>query len=102
MLTDHVFGVPLDHDRPDGEQIEVFAREVVAATGFEPGAVAPFRLRAVGKVLMEQTVLSHPRVWIGAGSSAHMAGLSPAELQRLTGAETADLVEPDPFPKGYQ
>src|SRR5580658_3944576 len=31
VLTDHVFGVPLDHDRPDGEQIEVFAREVVAA-----------------------------------------------------------------------
>ena len=31
VLTDHVFAVPLDHDRPDGEQIEVFAREVVAA-----------------------------------------------------------------------
>ena len=30
VLTDHVFGVPLDHARPDGEQIEVFAREVVA------------------------------------------------------------------------
>jgi pimeloyl-ACP methyl ester carboxylesterase len=31
VLTDHLFAVPLDHDRPDGEQIEVFAREVVAA-----------------------------------------------------------------------
>jgi pimeloyl-ACP methyl ester carboxylesterase len=31
VLTDHVFAVPLDHDRPDGEQIEVFAREVAAA-----------------------------------------------------------------------
>jgi pimeloyl-ACP methyl ester carboxylesterase len=31
ILTDHVFAVPLDHGRPDGEQIEVFAREVVAA-----------------------------------------------------------------------
>ena len=30
LLTDHVFGVPLDHGRPDGEQIEVYAREVVA------------------------------------------------------------------------
>ncbi len=30
VLTDHVFAVPLDHARPDGEQIEVFAREVVA------------------------------------------------------------------------
>jgi pimeloyl-ACP methyl ester carboxylesterase len=32
VLTDHVFAVPLDHGRPDGEQIEVFAREVVAAS----------------------------------------------------------------------
>ena len=31
VLTDHTFAVPLDHDRPGGERIEVFAREVVAA-----------------------------------------------------------------------
>ncbi|HVB42778.1 MAG TPA: alpha/beta fold hydrolase [Streptosporangiaceae bacterium] len=31
VLTDHVFGVPLDHAAPDGERITVFAREVVAA-----------------------------------------------------------------------
>jgi pimeloyl-ACP methyl ester carboxylesterase len=31
VLTDRFFGVPLDHQQPDGEQIEVFAREVVAA-----------------------------------------------------------------------
>lgn len=30
-LTDHFFSVPLDHDRPDGERIEVYAREAVAA-----------------------------------------------------------------------
>jgi pimeloyl-ACP methyl ester carboxylesterase len=30
VLTDRVFAVPLDHARPHGEQIEVFAREVVA------------------------------------------------------------------------
>ena len=31
VLTDHTFLVPLDHADPDGERIEVFAREVVAA-----------------------------------------------------------------------
>jgi pimeloyl-ACP methyl ester carboxylesterase len=31
VLTEQTFPVPLDHDRPGGEQIEVFAREVVAA-----------------------------------------------------------------------
>jgi pimeloyl-ACP methyl ester carboxylesterase len=30
VLTDRTFTVPLDHARPDGEQIELFAREVVA------------------------------------------------------------------------
>jgi pimeloyl-ACP methyl ester carboxylesterase len=30
VLTDHHFSVPLDHRRPEGEQIEVFGREVVA------------------------------------------------------------------------
>jgi pimeloyl-ACP methyl ester carboxylesterase len=31
VLTDHTFTVPLDHDDPGGEQIELYAREVVAA-----------------------------------------------------------------------
>jgi pimeloyl-ACP methyl ester carboxylesterase len=30
VLTDRTFTVPLDHAKPDGEQIELFAREVVA------------------------------------------------------------------------
>ena len=30
VCTDHTLTVPLDHERPDGERIEVFAREVVA------------------------------------------------------------------------
>jgi len=31
IVTERTFTVPLDHDRPDGEQIEIFGREVVAA-----------------------------------------------------------------------
>ncbi|GAA1416754.1 alpha/beta fold hydrolase [Streptomyces thermospinosisporus] len=31
VLTDHRFTVPLDHDDPSGETIELYAREVVAA-----------------------------------------------------------------------
>ena len=30
VLTDHEFSVPLDHARPDGESITIFAREAVA------------------------------------------------------------------------
>jgi len=36
VLTDHTFAVPLDHDDPSGEQIEVFAREVVTAGDAPP------------------------------------------------------------------
>jgi prolyl-tRNA editing enzyme YbaK/EbsC (Cys-tRNA(Pro) deacylase) len=79
----------------DVEHIRIAeATEVLAATGFEPGAVAPFPLAAIDTVLIERTILQHTKVWIGAGTPSHMAGLSPAELQRLSGARTADVVGP--------
>jgi Cys-tRNA(Pro) deacylase len=68
------------------------AEEVLHATGFEPGAVAPFPQRAIAHVLMELTLLQHDVVWIGAGSPAHMAAIEPSELQRLARARTFDLV----------
>ena len=43
VLTDHYFLVPLDHDHPDGDQIEVYAREVVA-TGRADDADLPWLL----------------------------------------------------------
>jgi prolyl-tRNA editing enzyme YbaK/EbsC (Cys-tRNA(Pro) deacylase) len=65
--------------------------EVLAATGFEPGGVAPFPAPGVSQVLMAEELLGHERVWIGAGSERHMAGLSPVDLLRLTQARTAEL-----------
>jgi prolyl-tRNA editing enzyme YbaK/EbsC (Cys-tRNA(Pro) deacylase) len=65
--------------------------EVVAATGFEPGAVAPFPAPNVSRVFMDRSFLQHELVWIGAGSDRHMAGLAPADLARLAKAEVADL-----------
>ncbi len=65
--------------------------EVVEATGFEPGGVAPFPQRAITKTLIDPSFLQHPVVWIGAGSPAHMASLDPAQLVRLAGAVTVEL-----------
>jgi prolyl-tRNA editing enzyme YbaK/EbsC (Cys-tRNA(Pro) deacylase) len=65
--------------------------EVLAATGFEPGGVAPFPAPGISQVLLAQELLVHDRVWIGAGSERHMAGLSPHDLSRLTQARAADL-----------
>ena len=69
------------------------AAEVVAATGFDPGGVAPFPVPRVTRVLMERELLLHELVWAGAGSERHMVGLAPADLVRLTAAETVDLSE---------
>jgi prolyl-tRNA editing enzyme YbaK/EbsC (Cys-tRNA(Pro) deacylase) len=63
------------------------------ATGFEPGAVAPFPLPHVHRVFAERTLLAHDVVWIGAGSPNHLAALAPGELLRLSRAETIDAVE---------
>ena len=67
--------------------------EVEAATGFEPGAVAPFPLPRVERVLVDRTLLAHDLVWIGAGSPSHLAMIRPAELLRLTRAEPMDAVQ---------
>ena len=67
--------------------------DVERATGFAPGAVAPFALRHVETVLVDRSVLVHDVVWVGAGSASHMAGIAPAELVRLARATPADVVE---------
>jgi Cys-tRNA(Pro) deacylase len=64
-------------------------------TGFEPGAVAPFPLSRVERIFVEPGLLAQTRVWVGAGSDRHMAGLAPAELIRLTLAQPRALVTDD-------
>jgi len=71
------------------------AEQVREATGYEPGAVSPFPLRHVEAVFLDRSLLGHPLVWIGAGSTRHMAALTPTELMRLSRAEPIDAVESD-------
>jgi pimeloyl-ACP methyl ester carboxylesterase len=90
VLTDHTFGVPLDHDSPDGEHITLFAREIAAA-GKEsprlpwllflqggPGQGAP---RPIGREMWLERALDEFRVLLldqrGTGRS------SPANRQTL-------------------
>ena len=70
--------------------------EVLAATGFTAGAVAPFPLPRVDRVFVDRGLLGHKRIWVGAGSPKHMAALSPADLVRLSRAHAMDAVEPAP------
>jgi prolyl-tRNA editing enzyme YbaK/EbsC (Cys-tRNA(Pro) deacylase) len=68
------------------------AEEVRSITGFEPGAVAPFPLPNVERVVIDRSLLSRRAVWIGAGSPRHLALLPAPELVRLSRAIPADLV----------
>ena len=72
------------------------AEQVRDATGYEPGAVAPFPLERVEAVFLDRSLLQHQIVWIGAGSKRHMAALTPTELMRLSRAEPIDAVETGP------
>jgi prolyl-tRNA editing enzyme YbaK/EbsC (Cys-tRNA(Pro) deacylase) len=67
--------------------------EVIAATGFEPGAVAPFPAPNVARVLCERGLLECELVWAGAGSPSHVLGISPVDLARVARAEIVDIVE---------
>jgi prolyl-tRNA editing enzyme YbaK/EbsC (Cys-tRNA(Pro) deacylase) len=71
--------------------------EVESTTGFPPGAVAPFPLAKVDSVLMERSLLPHPLLWAGAGSSRHMVGITPVELGRLARARPMDVVSDQPY-----
>jgi prolyl-tRNA editing enzyme YbaK/EbsC (Cys-tRNA(Pro) deacylase) len=68
-----------------------------------PAAEFPFE---GARVFMDQSALSFESVWLEAGSSRHLLGLSPAQLARVTNAETADLLkeartgEVDDVPRG--
>ena len=70
-------------------------QRVTEITGFEPGAVAPFPLPRVEHVFLDRVLLVHERVWIGAGSSRHMAGLAPSERVRLARATPFDVTSED-------
>jgi pimeloyl-ACP methyl ester carboxylesterase len=99
VLTDHVFAVPLDHGRPDGEQIEVFAREVVSADRADadlpwllflnggPGAGAPRpegRESWLDRALHDYRVLLLDQRGTGRSTAATrqtLAALGPAKAQ---------------------
>jgi Cys-tRNA(Pro)/Cys-tRNA(Cys) deacylase len=70
---------------------------VMERTGFEAGAVSPFPLPEGTAVFIERTLLAHEYVWIGAGSTRHLARLRPGELSRLAKARQIDAVRDDTY-----
>ena len=96
VLTDHTFLVPLDHSRPEGEQIEVFAREIVATANAERADRMPWLVflqggpgfaaqRPVGREAWLDRALDDYRVLLldqrGTGRSSRVTARSLARLE---------------------
>ena len=94
VLVEHEFRVPLDHARPDGETITVFAREVA-----EPGGTdRPFLVFFQGGPGMEAPRPTHPGSpgWLGRALAEHRVLMLD---QRGTGRSTPVDVPPGGTPQ---
>lgn len=67
--------------------------ELLAATGYARGAVAPFGLPAPMRILVDRSVLAEDEVSMGSGSPGTTIVLRTADLVKALGtAETGDFV----------
>lgn len=76
----------------DGKRLgRADAAFVKSRTGFSIGGVAPLAHATPTVVLIDQSLFRFVDIWAAAGHPHAVFQLSPADLQRLTGAPVADL-----------
>lgn len=76
-----------------GELGRADAAFVKARTGFSIGGVAPLAHAQPSVSLIDRELLRFDTLWAAAGHPHAVFPLSPADLQRLTGAPLADIAE---------
>ncbi|MCA9977132.1 MAG: YbaK/EbsC family protein [Anaerolineales bacterium] len=69
------------------------ADQVLAITGYVVGSVPPFGHRHPLRTVVETAVLDQPIIYGGGGDVNALLRLTPGELQRVVGEETAVLAE---------
>ncbi len=72
--------------RPDAETVR-------RLTGYSIGGIPPLAHDTPARVLMDPHLLQFDVVWAAAGTPHAVFGIAPDELQRITGAEVADVAE---------
>jgi len=111
VLEEHDFDVPLDHDRPDGERLTLFAREVAAPDGRDrpylvflqggPGSEGPRPLSPKEPFWLERALRDYRVLLLdqrGTGRSTPigtLAGLEPAEQAERLALHRADSIVRD-------
>ncbi len=71
------------------------AETVLALTGQPVGGVAPFGHPQPLRTFIDRRVLDQPQVYAGGGALDALIRITPAEIVRVTGAETVDVVKVD-------
>jgi len=66
---------------------------VKAATGFSIGGVSPFGHASAPVMLIDRELFRFDTVWAAAGHPHSVVQLRPQDLERLTGAPVADVVQ---------
>jgi prolyl-tRNA editing enzyme YbaK/EbsC (Cys-tRNA(Pro) deacylase) len=67
--------------------------EARAATGFAVGGTPPFGHPDPMPAYLDPALLAFQEIWAAAGTPDSVFPLPPSELQRATGAQTADFTE---------
>lgn len=76
-----------------GEVKRADADTVRRLTGYAIGGVPPLAHDTPARVLMDPHLLEFEIVWAAAGTPFAVFGIAPAELQRVTSAQLADVTE---------
>ena len=66
---------------------------VLERTGFAVGAVPPFGHAVAPVVFLDRDLKRFPTTWAAGGSATAVFALTPGDLERLTGAEFADVTK---------
>ncbi len=69
---------------------------VKAATGFSIGGVSPFAHATEPVTLIDRELFRFNEIWAAAGHPHAVVMLTPQDLERLTGAPVADVVQQAP------
>lgn len=76
-----------------GPLVRADAEFVKARTGFSIGGVAPLAHATPPVTLIDRDLFRFDEIWAAAGHPNGVFRLAPADLERLTGAPVADVVQ---------
>ncbi len=68
-------------------------QEARRLTGYVPGGISPFAQRRRMPVLVDESALDHPSIWVSAGKRGLQIEIDPAELVRFLAASTAAIAD---------